>query len=171
MKGWICLLALLAAGQSVPDKSPTATLDGRVINSATGEPVRYVSVTLAPAAQREEAGLVAETDEAGHFRFANIAPGVYGLTAEKHGFLDGGYGKTKPADELTLLRLNAGDRLPDLTLRLFPAGTISGRVLNPDGEPYPGPQVLLWTKTGLGAEATLDNEGQSTTTPNGEYFF
>lgn len=166
---WICLFfALSAAAQAATDQT-AVTIGGRVVNSETGEVIRKAEVTLAPTAERKDSALVATTDDAGLFRFANITDGLYRLTVEKEGFVAGGYGETKPDDELTLLKIKAGDRMQDITLRLFPGGTISGRVLDPDGDPLPEAQVIGWTKHLVRGEMTSVQSIGTVTNSAGEY--
>jgi protocatechuate 3,4-dioxygenase beta subunit len=167
---WIfVLLALSAAAQTVPDQKAPATLEGRVIHSATSEAVRKARVTLESTAEQHDSALVATTDDAGYFQFANVAPGVYRLTAAKNGFLEGGYGRTKPQSGLTRLKVSAGDRLQDLTLRLFPGGAISGRVLDADGDPVAGQEVMIWEKRLVPGDPAVSHGGDATTNEAGEY--
>jgi hypothetical protein len=86
--------------------------------------------------------LGATTDAAGKFRFENVPPGTYWLTARKAGFSDEHY---KPiganAGVGGSLHLSPGQELKDIDVRLVPYGTISGRVLDEDGDPFPSAMV------------------------------
>jgi len=146
-------------------------LEGKVVNATTKEPIRKAHVILEFSEEPHEAALVATTDEVGRFLFADTKAGRYKLTAEKAGFLDGVYGGTKPEDEGILLKVAGGDRLRNLTLRLFPGGVISGQVLDADGDPLPGNGVILWTRH-PGRRAASDSPvGETTTNRAGEYRF
>lgn len=165
----LLLLATVATAHTISDHGTLATLDGRVLHGATGEPVRKARVTFKSTVEGHDSELVATTDDAGHFRFANITPGVYRLTAQKHGFIEGGYGETKPEDDVTLLKITAGDQLQDLTLRLFPGGTISGRILDADGDPAPGQQIVIWRRTVRRGETSTFHADDTTTNQAGDY--
>src|ERR1035437_8576317 len=86
--------------------------------------------------------LTATTDAAGKFRFENVPPGTYWLTAKKVGFGDGSYKpKAAAARAGESLRLSPGQELKEVDFRLVPRGTVSGRVLDEDGEPLPSAMV------------------------------
>lgn len=174
MKWLTCVLfASLAAGRHAgSEQNRLATISGHVVHGATEEPLQKVHVILEASGAGHDSALVATTDEAGHFRFVDVEPGVYELTAEKSGFLDGSYGADEPEGQRSLLRITAGDRPQDLTLRLFPGGTISGRVLDSDGEAVPGDTVTLWTRSHLrGYKQGPSQAGETTTNGDGEYRF
>jgi hypothetical protein len=165
----LCLLfSSCAAAQQTPPESELAVLEGRVVHAVTKEPVRKARVILAPSERELDSELVATTDEAGHFRFVEIPAGRYRLTAKKGGFLDGAYRGVKPEDEGSLLKVASGDRMQDLTVRLFPAGAISGRVLDADGDPVSGATVNLERKE-TGDETVSSDE--TNTNQAGEYRF
>lgn len=168
---WLmCLLfgSLAAAQQTTPESDQLAVLEGRVIHAVTEEPLRKARVILAPSERELDSELVATTDDAGHFRFLDIPAGRYRLTAKKSGFLDGAYRSVKPQGEGSLLKVASGDRMQDLTLRLFPASAISGRVLDADGEAVSGAIVNLERK-----ERGDETSGSGDTAANqaGEYRF
>ena len=169
-----CLLlcsATLPPQPNAPQNDQLAFLEGTVVNGLTKEPVRKAQVTLELAEGDRNTGLISTTDDVGRFRFANVAAGRYRLTARKSGFLDGYYGVKSPEDDGSLLRISEGDHPPDLKLLLFPAGIISGQVLDADGDPVPDYVVGLLRKPSKqasnqnaqfsGFEATLaDKNGQ-----------
>jgi hypothetical protein len=148
-----------------------AAVEGRVVNSMTREPIRKAQVTLELSQDAHDSSLVATTNEAGRFRFADIKPGRYELTAEKAGFLEGKYGRAKPEDQGLLLRVADADHLQGLTLVLFPGGTISGRVLDVDGDPVADNEVVLWSRDRR--QGKISNSRSSVTNTNfaGEYRF
>ncbi len=173
MNWLICfLLAPIAiAQQPASEDNQLALLEGTVVNAATKEPVRKAHVNLELSDQAHDSVLIATTDEAGRFRFADIKPGRYKLTAQKSGFLDGVYGGLEPDDDGSLLKVGSGDRLPDLTLRLFPGGTIAGRVLDADGDPVSNNEVILWTPASTHGNRRASHRADTTTDQSGEYRF
>jgi hypothetical protein len=168
---WLSALPSFAnAQQPSSDASQGAVLEGTVVHAVTKEPIRKARVTLEPSAREHEYKLVATSDEAGHFRFVEVKPDTYRLSASKAQFIDGSYGQAKPKDPETLLKVGADDRLRELTLRMFPAGVIAGRVVDADGEPVSGESVILSSRHG-GKQGFYSHVDDTTTNQNGEYEF
>ena len=151
-------IPLTAALAQAPADQKPATIEGTVVNSVTGMPLRKVDVTLANGEMSQELAtavrqfgpgdsepqlpqvttrsFAAITDAAGTFRFEQVAPGTYWLKAQKPGFVGGRYpAKGGP------LRLTAGQEMAHLDIRLVPFATLSGTVLDEDGEPFPSAMV------------------------------
>jgi protocatechuate 3,4-dioxygenase beta subunit len=157
------------AQQAASGNNQPAVLEGTVVHGVTKEPLRKARVTLDRSDAAQHSALVATTDETGRFRFADVAPGQYHVTAKKNSFLDGGYGKDTVDRDTSLLRISSGEHVQNLTLLLFPAGSISGQVLDADGDPSPDAGVTLWsrsmTRRHLGKlrainQTTADRDGQ-----------
>lgn len=74
--GLLLLACAATAGQTVPPAVTPAIIEGQVIHAATGEPVRKAHVTLELSKVAHDSEFVALTDETGHFRFADVEPGV-----------------------------------------------------------------------------------------------
>jgi protocatechuate 3,4-dioxygenase beta subunit len=121
-------------------------VEGRVVNSATGEPIVKARVILSPAgtyfgmsagrdqeaARPRPAPVV--TDSQGHFKIENAEPGTYTLAATRRGFVPARFSGERPSGGAQLLTLKSGERLSDLTISMTQAGVISGRVFEADGE-------------------------------------
>jgi hypothetical protein len=100
-----------------------------------------------------------------------VSPGDCDLIANKRGFLSAEYGGTNPLDPGFLLKISGGDRLRDIILRLSPAGSISGQVIDPDGEPAPGYEVVLWARHRRAKGEPYKVSDEATTNRRGEYHF
>jgi hypothetical protein len=72
------------------------------------------------------------------------------LTVEKSGFLEGTYKANQPEGEGSLLKVSSGEKLQDVVVRLFPAGSINGHVLDADGDPAPNGRVAIFTRPHTG---------------------
>jgi hypothetical protein len=70
-----------------------------------------------------------------------IEAGSYRLNVTRSGFVSAEYGQRKPDTPGAVLTLHAGQELKDLQFRLIPAGVISGRIYDDDGEPLPSVEV------------------------------
>jgi hypothetical protein len=170
---WICLF--LGTSSLAQDKS-LAVLEGNVINGLTKEPVRKARVILEPpygdhSPALVSIALVSITDDAGHFKFADVHAARYWLRVEKSGFLDGAFRARTPEERGSLLTVADGDQMKDLNLQLFPAGSISGRVVDADGDPLPGLEVGLWRRSGKLHDFRDQPQDSTVASHTGEYRF
>lgn len=138
-----CLLlcaAALAQGQTA---GKPASVSGLVVDSVTGAPIPRAHVILGLDAE-EDRTYGAMTTANGRFSITAMAPGSYAITIERIG-----YSMPSDADAPDNLVLRPGDYKNDLRLKLVPAGAITGRVTNADGEPVEGVRVLAWGEPGV----------------------
>jgi len=114
------------------------SIQGTVVNSATGEPIRKAQVTAVSLDLRGSSRASASTDSSGHFRLDDINPGRWRLIATRNGFANarGGAGQAS-----AIVTVAAKQNVRDVVLKLAPATVISGRVLDEDGEPVLHAQV------------------------------
>ncbi|MGO9095085.1 MAG: carboxypeptidase regulatory-like domain-containing protein [Bryobacteraceae bacterium] len=182
-------LAAAAFAQPPADSKPAA-VEGTVVNSVTGAPLRKVGLTLSNgevpgemAAMREQFGghssempkvstktFAATTDAAGKFHFDNLPPDTYWITVKKAGFGDQRYKpKGAAAGARGSLRLAAGQELKDVEIRLVPHGTISGRVLDEDGDPFPSAMVSALASTFVHGRRRLMPADAGQTNNRGEF--
>jgi len=182
------LLAAAAAAQTPAVQKP-ASVEGTVINSVTGAPVRKADVTLSngqitgemAAMMKQYAknfpdqtvatrSYTAASDAAGKFRFENLPPGAYWLTAKKAGFGDARYSaKDAGGGEGASFRLSAGQELTQVEVRMAPHGSISGRVLDEDGDPFPTANVSALTYTYVAGRRRLMPVDMAQTNGRGEF--
>ncbi len=143
------LLLLWSLTASAQTKSAEfSSIEGRILNAATGEPVAKVSLFLmridsTPGSSDWLGSYAATSDSAGKFTIPNIDPGKYRLRASRNGFITLEYGARISQRSGTLLDLGRAQELKDVDVRLTPHGVIAGRVLDVDGEPSPFAQVQL----------------------------
>ncbi len=139
--GWICLVPVwLAVAQAPPP--PFAAISGVVLNDATGVPIRRAAVTLSTL---DDTPLEAVTfsESNGAFGFIDIPPGKYRLHVVLDGFQSAWFGASTSARPPATLKLAPGDVRYGITFRLRPLGSISGVVLDPDGDPVPNVPMRL----------------------------
>src|SRR5215475_5639129 len=79
------------------DASDKCKVEGSVLNSLTGQPVRKARLSIVSPGGGE--AVAVSTDSQGKFAFANLAPGAYMLSANHPGFLPQNYGAKKPGGE------------------------------------------------------------------------
>jgi protocatechuate 3,4-dioxygenase beta subunit len=134
--------ALIAGqrGAQTPPAPPAGTgvLEGVVRRSDTRSPIEGVTVSMFDG--RSQATVI--TDTAGRFRFANLAPANYNLTARRDGY-------AIPQARLDDVRSTTARTTAIVTdqkttqtfLELLPGGRISGRVYDANGQPLANVQV------------------------------
>jgi hypothetical protein len=141
-------------------------LNGIVISAADRKPLKRAELVL----RSMEAGvppLGTITDENGRFAFLDVPKSRYVLQVTRTGFV--------PSDALYQNDARLGvpfvvDRdLPDLTVRLSPAATISGKVKHGDGEAATGVPVLAYREYYERNRHEYQVASRSLTDDHGEY--
>ena len=124
---------------------PSGEINGRVVDSSTGEPIARAEVILRPAEALEAGGVLGAlisaeaqserdwTDDDGDFYFAGLSPGKYFISAAPRTW-GGGAGDYGPSDEQEL-ELVKDEVLDDVEIRLDPTLEIRGVVLGEDLAP------------------------------------
>ncbi len=111
-----------------------ARLEGAVVTSTTGEPLRKAEITL--RATNSNRGLTVDSDAEGKFSFEDIEPGLYYLSITRAGYVPQHGYRSKNASPA--IQLDPGQQKKDVVIRLTPGATIAGRVLDQDGDLRPG---------------------------------
>jgi len=149
--GTICLAAV-AQGVPKQELKPKPGIFGRVVNTATHEPVRRANVKV----YRGDEEWDEITDGNGRFRFPTLAPGEYFLVVHRDGFIDRAY-KTEMFDFT---------EQKELPVEVDPQGLIAGKVIDGSGQP-------LWAQIQALAPRTpgekIDTIASTTTNDLGEY--
>jgi hypothetical protein len=162
VKGAFFLLVALrlaaAAPQSAPDQQ-LCTVKGIVTDALTHEGIRkaYLRLNDYPAV----------TDDRGAFTIENIKPGMYFLTAERTGYLDGEYGEADGA--AVQIKLAPGQTLTDINVKLMPQAVVSGRVLDEDGEAWPHAFVNLRRSKRVRGQWKIEDFGGAELNDQGEF--
>jgi hypothetical protein len=132
--------------------SAGGAIEGIVIDELAGEPITSFSITTAdradteadaPGARNPFSGGTPFEDEAGRFRLDSLKPGQVRLTFSAPGY---------PETAIDPIEVSAGNVKKGVIVRLRPGGTIKGLVLDPDGKPVVGAQVIA-----LPADGKLEN--------------
>jgi hypothetical protein len=173
---WPGLLALVlavhAAGQTAAPAAADTVIAGSVVDATTGQPLKKAWVTLLPVGgpRLRVQTITVSTDAGGRFAFRGVRPGQYVLEAGRTGYVRQRYGEQPEKTWPERLTVAADTHLTDIVFRLIPAGVISGRVLDEDGEPMPWVLVqavrVAYSSSGGRREEVA---GQASTNDLGEY--
>ncbi|HEY1759081.1 MAG TPA: carboxypeptidase-like regulatory domain-containing protein [Bryobacteraceae bacterium] len=125
------------------------SLEGRVINSVTGEGVGGAKVRVL---DRQQYVYYAETDSTGSYRLTGLKDGDYTGEFSKDGFLDN--------REFVPTHVG-GDVAARMDARMEPFGSLRGRVVDEDGKPAAGVRV----------ECGCTGDDEPVTDENGEFAF
>jgi hypothetical protein len=161
MLSWILLALLLP--QARPQDTPGASVDGVVVSFGSNTPIAKADVELrrinAPSNTQQLTvqsvnvilpgfgpGVVGtpapapspmfSTSADGKVSFKDVPAGNYLLYVTRaNGYLPGEYGQRSPAGTGTPLTLAPGQSLSNVQLSMAPTASISGRIVDGDGDP------------------------------------
>src|SRR5215470_6867921 len=129
------MLWVLAIAAVLQTPAQTASLEGTVMKTGTGDPMPRVQVVLSTVEGPTAGTLSATTDSSGRFAVRNIPPGRYRIFASRQGYVRAEYGQRTATGTGKPIVLSAGQQVKDINLALTPSGTIAGRVYDRYGEP------------------------------------
>lgn len=149
----ITVLVLLAAGgigaqapSALPPRDSTApatgtgSISGRVVDAATGAPLRRAGVRIIGPSIRGSRSTT--TDSEGRYVFAALPAGSFNLTVMKTGFVDWSYGQSVGFGLAKQLILKDHQALDKIDVALPHGAVITGRVVDEFGDPAPDVQVM-----------------------------
>jgi protocatechuate 3,4-dioxygenase beta subunit len=153
------------------------TVSGRVSNLQTGEPVKKATLHLtrrggsrSANGMYESTGYSGTSEPDGSFKFEAVEPGNYSLTGERPGYIQNAYGSKNGMTAGTAIQLSPGQKLTDLKMQLVPQATISGKVVDEDGDPAGNVSVQALGKTwALGGKPRYFIMGQGSTDDTGVF--
>ena len=158
----------------VQTPAQTAVISGIVVRAGVGDPLKRARVNLrwagaasspisANGSVQQAAGppnTEAVTDDTGRFVFNGVVPGQYRLSADRDGYLHQEFGQRSLISNIgTTITVASGQQVTNIDFQMIPTGSISGRILNEDGEPLPDVQVQ--------AEMRNYQQGRRVLTPAG----
>ncbi|HEY6347493.1 MAG TPA: carboxypeptidase regulatory-like domain-containing protein [Bryobacteraceae bacterium] len=145
MLAFVLLFAPVVVGQGGGQGG--GSLDGKVVNPNTGQPVAGVDIVLYT---RQALRYETTSDGGGGFQFADVKPGSYEVRLEKEGYT---FGRREPAQPY---RIAAGQPAIHVRLEMSRRAALSGRVVDGEGKPVRA-QVKL-AEGGLAAAVNEDGE-------------
>jgi hypothetical protein len=168
MRALVAILSI-ATALAVQESQGTAVLKGRLVDAVTGKPLRGFSIRATyqprlpytPGIDPRPPDRSTRTGMDGAFEIAALAAGDYSIgaagTTAGGGYLEIAYGIRRPGGYRSHLTVPDGASL-DITIRAWPAASISGKVIDERGRPIVGVAVRLLAKDNdrYGADDTDD---------------
>src|SRR5579872_5158739 len=147
----LAILSAMAVEAQVPEQGQKAktSVEGRVINSLTGEAVRKATIRLrmfepiGPRPMLPNSNYVATSDAQGKFVFEDLDPGRYALWADHAGFVAQPY-RGSSGHGSNALAADSSRPVKGIVVELIPQATISGKVVDEDGDPLPSFHVQVF---------------------------
>lgn len=131
-----CLSFLCAISAQTPDPKPPAlcTVQGQFVQTAGGVPLRKVEIVLTKMVddEKDQVTYAAVADGEGRFKIEHIQPGTYTIEYSRPTFVDA---ERRHHGSGMLLPLSPGQDVKDLLFHMAPAGAITGKVVESDGDP------------------------------------
>src|SRR5580704_15493814 len=172
----VCVAYFLNCSGAFAQNSPAVTsatagtykIAGTVVNSVTGSALAQARVALADTRTRRPVGTVV-TSEDGHFEFAPLPAGKYGLIGTRQGFLTGFYEQHEQFN--TAIVTGPELKTDALLLRLTPMALISGHITDEHGEAVRKATVSLYLDDTSGGTTRTIGVGGTVTDDLGYYDF
>jgi hypothetical protein len=120
------------------------------------------------AAQLANAPLITMTDGDGRFSFADAPPGMATIRAQLHGYFGPSINEEYPAAATAVVTI-VRDAPAVITLAMTPGGTISGRILDPQGKALVDAPVFISKLAFQEGKPVLQTVNQRMTDDRGEY--
>ena len=156
-KFWFLLLSIvtflastLQAGQAPTSAAESAKLSGRVLDSATGRPVRRAQVRLSGQGRV----VLTATDADGRYEISDIPPGQFSVRASKTGYVALLYGQRSPRESERRIDLRSREVLDQVDFQLPRGATIAVSVRDDLGEPMAGVRINLERSVYTGVRRT-----------------
>jgi protocatechuate 3,4-dioxygenase beta subunit len=166
----LCTLLCVIPASLFAQPAGHGVISGTVVEAGSGDAVRKAVVT-ATWHGTPRAWATARTDGSGRFTFEGLPAGNYDLRAVKQGLGTAIYGANSIRELGDLITLGDGETRANLKLLFLHSGSISGRVVDTDGDPVPGAGVtLLQSGHNLDARVLTNYQGTNSN-DRGEYRF
>jgi hypothetical protein len=159
---------------ALPPLQPgTGAISGTVVDAATSAPLADTLITLViqgrPGTPQRRVGQQL-TDRRGRFVFADLpASDGYVVTARHNAYFDGAFGADAGTITGTPLLLGDGEWFSRANVKLWPAGAITGTVVDERGEPIAGAYVRVLRQVMVAGRVHLAPSTPVTTDDRGAY--
>ncbi|HEV2419170.1 MAG TPA: carboxypeptidase-like regulatory domain-containing protein [Terriglobia bacterium] len=174
------------APQQTPLNPGTATCEvsGQVVDAASGQPLRKISLHLYPTGTQGSTAITVRTngmvngpprsyaarsDATGQFAFPSLPPGEYRLQGYGNDYPTQMYGQRDRYGPPKPLKLTPGQNLQNIRFPLEPGVVITGRVLDEDGDPVTRAFVSALREQHFSGRVSYNRLGNAQTDDLGQY--
>ena len=152
---------------------------GRVLEAGSQRPISGATVRLSPRGTYgtwapgidADPNRQVKTGIDGVFRFSDVGPIEYNLTATRSGYIEGGFGKTWARGTHAPMLIGQDQSVNGIEVLLWPVGELTGRVLDERGQPVAGVSVRASNPDVTDSQDFNRYVGGGQTDANGEYRF
>lgn len=162
----VAALAAVVSAQSQQPQPQTPFLRGRIIDADNGSPIAGATLRLSGRAD-----ITLTTDADGRYQSATLKPGLYDLAASHRGYLTAIplWGESIPL-RLHVDEEGIGPALLQRDWMLERASRINGQILDADGTPIAGADVIAATRlAGASSWPVLQRRGAAITGVDGRF--
>src|SRR5712671_6126287 len=160
------LFLVLALTRVAFPQAPTFSLQGVVVRNDSGDPLSKARVELRGGSLTPST-ITTESD--GRFIFFNLPIGTYEIAVRRDGFAPAEVGQKWPGGPGVAIPLVPGRAVPQLTVRMVAAASISGRISDSNGQPQVNVQVQALKSTFQGELRVLIPVQQVRTNVTGDF--
>src|SRR5262245_19910298 len=153
----VALAGAIAGGQASEPQRNRA-IAGTVVDATSGKPIGAVRVSIAEGANtpplESSPGLHGRaqilTGADGRFLFRDLTGGSFTITATKNGYAEGASGRRRIGGATAPVASGDAQSPPDITVRMWKLGAITGTVVDEAGEPVVGVQLRALVRSTSG---------------------
>jgi hypothetical protein len=142
----------IAGGPTSPMGTGTGVVFGQVTEADSNRPVAGALVTLNITGSTP---IRVMADAQGRFGFRDLPAGRFNISTVRPGWVDGAYGRTRPAGPALSLSLAAGEKVSGVTVPMWRYAVIAGRVVDESGDPLVNKSVRVLKRTTSGGKVRL----------------
>lgn len=166
-----CLAITVVAQSPRPRPAANGVIIGRVVDAATGAPVRGATVRVNSYDESEgeepstATGVITGAD--GQFVFGGLAPANYLVAATRFGYSRGSAGQHRPragSSDGSRITLAQNEVRTDVTVRVWKLGAIAGTVVDEYGQPLTGVQIHAFPRAFVSGRPTLAADAEDART-------
>ena len=162
-------MAVEAEQPAVPAED-LGSVEGNIYDAVSGVPLARAQLTMSSTSGGRRNRLTAVSDAAGRFRFPDVEPGQYTLTASRNLYASQTYGQSSGGGGTARIIVARQQSVKSINMKLQPAAVVTGRVLDEHGEPVPYARVSASRYRYVnGAREMVSAGGSVTTDDRGEY--
>ena len=164
---WLSVLVGISSRAFAQSPStPAYRIAGTVVSRTDEHPLARARVTIANVKDTEKAFSVI-TSEDGKFEFTGVAAGKYTLAGAKRGYLTASYNQHEVFSTAIVTGVDLDAE--NLTLRLWPAAYIAGKVIDEVGDPVRRASVTLYRSVRRDGASHTEQVRSASTNDLGEY--